>query len=279
MKSQSVRAALALGVLAAAFLALGRPWPAGADDKPDPKDDAKLLTAKWKVWRIENSNGIVADGTDALVIDGAQMKYLNGGSAPGTEGKLSIDPSKDPKELDFEITARGNIGEKRLGIYRVSKGQLEICWGDSKKRPTKFTGRPAPGAGVEYITYHSDDFKPDEAAAKETKRLEGKWVSEKGGDGVVIDGDDMQFLYGGNNKGAKAKFVVDPSKDPKEIEVVYTVGSERYKTRIGIYKTEDDKLTISLSDFDSDKRPTKLAGGDAPGAGKWFQVYKREKDK
>jgi uncharacterized protein (TIGR03067 family) len=278
MKSRCVRVALTLSVLAAAFLALSGPRPAAADDKSDPKDDAKLLAGKWKLWRIENGNGIVADSTDALLIDGAQMQYLNGGTAKGTEGKLTINPTKDPKEIDFEITARGNIGEKRLGIYRVSKGQLEICWGD-KKRPTKFTGRPAPGAGVEYFIYRSDDFKPDEAAAKEMKRLEGKWVAEKGGDGVVIDGDDMQFLWGGNNKGAKAKFVVDPSKDPKEIEVVYTVGSERYKTRIGIYKLDDDKLTLSLSDFDSDKRPTKLSGGDAPGAGKWFQAYKREKDK
>ena len=248
-----------------------------AADKNDAKEEAKLLQGRWNAWRTENSNGLVADCFDAVLIDGAEIQNLNGGTTKGTLFKFTIDPTKNPKEIDAEILARGNLGEKRLGIYRLSKDVLEICWGDAKKRPTKFTGRLAVGAGSEYTIYHSEKFKPNEAVTREMKRFEGKWLADDGGNGGLFEDDRIQFLTPAG-KGPRARFLVDPSKNPKEIEVVYTSGSEIYKRRLGIYQLEEDKLTLSLSDFDSDKRPTKLKGGDAPGAGKWFAVYKRQKD-
>jgi uncharacterized protein (TIGR03067 family) len=275
MKRLPLQAVISAALLAAVGLAGQR---GNAADK-DNANDAKQLQGKWTMWRMENSNGITADCHDSMVFDGAEIQNLNGGTTQGTRFKFTIDPTKDPKEIDVEILARGNIGEKRLGIYRMSNDVLEICWGDSKKRPTTFTGKPGAGAGSDYLIYHGEKFKQDEATATEMKRMEGRWAAEKGGDGMVIDGDELQFLWGGNNKGAKAKFLVDPSKDPSEIEVIYTQGSEIYKKRIGIYKLDGDKLTVSLSDLDADKRPTKLAGGDAPGAGKWFGVFRRQTDR
>jgi uncharacterized protein (TIGR03067 family) len=265
-----------VGLLAAVSFALPLSR-APADDKKDAKEEAKLLQGRWNVWRIENSNGIVADCADAILIDDAEIQNLNGGSTRGTQFKFTIDPTKNPKEIDVEILARGNIGEKRLGIYRLSKDVLEICWGDAKKRPTKFTGKLTIGAGSEYTICHGEKFKPDEAVAREMKRFEGKWLADDGGNGGFFEDDHIQFLTPAG-KGPRARFLVDPSKDPREIEVIYTSGSEIYKRRIGIYQLEGDKLTLSLSDCDSSKRPTQLKGGDAPGAGKWFAVYHRQKD-
>jgi uncharacterized protein (TIGR03067 family) len=137
-----------------------------------------------------------------------------------------------------------------------------------------------PGAAAHnYVIYHSEEFKQDEAVARAMKALEGRWMESPKGNGVVIEDEKMQFLWGGNNKGAEARFLVDPAKDPKEIEVIYTVGSERYKRRIGVYKLEGDTLTLSLSEFDADKRPTKFAAAGTPGGGDMFIVYHREKDK
>jgi uncharacterized protein (TIGR03067 family) len=249
----------------------------GADDKKDVKEDAKLLQGRWNAWRVENSNGLVADCFDAILIEGAEMQNLNGGTARGTLLKFTVDPTKNPKQIDAIVLARGNIGEKRLGIYRLSKDVLEICWGDAKKRPTKFTGRLAVGAGSDYTIYHGEKYKPDAAVTREMKRFEGKWLDDKGGNGGLFEDDHLQFLTPAG-KGPRARFLVDPSKNPKEIEIIYTSGSEIYKRRVGIYQLENDKLTLSLSDLGSNKRPTKLKGGDAPGAGKWFAVYKRQKD-
>jgi uncharacterized protein (TIGR03067 family) len=129
-----------------------------------------------------------------------------------------------------------------------------------------------------------------EEISKEFKALEGKWNlvefhrlgsavprTRDRKESVVIEGDDLQYYYGGTGKGAHAKFLVDPSKDPRQIEVIYTVGSERYKKRIGIYKLSDKKLEISLSADDADTRPTALSGlkGTA-GAGDVYYVYEKE---
>ena len=64
----------------------------------------------------------------------------------------------------------------QLGIYKfMGAGQLEISWGEpgSNKRPTKFSGKLAPGASLNI--YRASDFKLPEAVAKELTALEGKW--------------------------------------------------------------------------------------------------------
>jgi uncharacterized protein (TIGR03067 family) len=238
---------------------------------------------RWRAWRAEDSKGIDASPGDGLVIQGQDIQFLWGGNNKGSTATFTIDPAKEPKEIDVFFTSGSWINKRQLGIYRVSKGQLEIAWAGigEEKRPRKFTGRLVPGTATQnYVIYHSEEFKQDEAVARAMKDLEGRWMESPKGNGVVIEDEKMQFLWGGNNKGAEARFLVDPAKDPKEIEVIYTVGSERYKRRIGIYKLVGDVLTLRLSEFDADKRPTKFAGaGSGIPGGEMFITYRREKDK
>src|SRR5262245_32165524 len=88
-----------VGLLVAVCLALSLSRSA-AGGKKDAKEEAKLLQGRWNVWRIENSNGLVADNADAILIEGAEIQYLNGGTTRGTLCKFTIDPTKDPKEID-----------------------------------------------------------------------------------------------------------------------------------------------------------------------------------
>src|SRR5262249_28149438 len=157
----------------------------------------------------------------------------------------------------------------------------EISWGTpgEAKRPTKFTGKLTPGAGFNCTTYRAEDFKEDEAVAKELKRLEGRWMVDPKSDGVVIEDYGLKFIWGGNNRGSEAKFQVDPTKEPKEIDVVYTAGSENRQKRLGIYKLEDDVLHLVLGEMNGTKRPTQFAKRDSPGGGDLYLIYKLEKDK
>jgi uncharacterized protein (TIGR03067 family) len=245
----------------------------GAPDRP------ARLEGVWRAWRIETSNGIDASSGDGMVIDGHDIEFLWGRNNKGATARFTTNPAQQPREIDIAFTSGSLIGRKQLGIYRISKGQLEVsCAGaGDTRRPTKFSGRLGPGAGQSYVVYRGSDFKEDEAVVEELRRLEGRWMADPKGDGVVIDGDRMQFLWGGNNKGAEARFLIDPSTDPREVEIVYTAGSERYHKRIGIYKLDGDTLTVSLSNFDAASRPTKFAQGP-PGGGEVYVVYRRQQD-
>jgi uncharacterized protein (TIGR03067 family) len=246
------------------------------------QSDQAALEHRWRAWRTEDSKGIDASVSDGMAIEGKDIQFFWGGNNKGATATFTIDPTKEPKEIDVLYTSGSWINKKQLGIYRLSKGRLEIAWGGvgDEKRPRKFTGRLVPGAAAHnYVIYRSEEFRQDEAVARAMKALEGRWMESPKGNGVVIEDEKMQFLWGGNNLGAEARFLVDPAKDPKEIEVIYTVGSERYRRRIGIYKREGDMLTLSLSEFDADKRPTKFVGRGTPGGGDMFIVYLREKDR
>jgi uncharacterized protein (TIGR03067 family) len=59
----------------------------------------------------------------------------------GDEFKFSVDPFKNPKEMDLVFTKGKNIGKKCLAIYSVSGDQLKICTG-TKLRPTRGGPRP-----------------------------------------------------------------------------------------------------------------------------------------
>jgi uncharacterized protein (TIGR03067 family) len=286
---------LAAPLVAVAALAAFCGVPARpADDKPDAQAEAKRFEGRWRAWRSVKDGDTTADPGDGMLIESNNVQFLWGGDNKGGTATLTLRPGASPREIDLEHTSGGSKGKKQLGIYRfTAEGQLEVSWGEVgvDKRPTQFSGKLGPGAGKPLVIYRSAAFKLPEAEARELKALEGVWrgtalhragraepADRAKGEGLVIDGDDMQFLWGGSNKGARARFVVDPSKDPKQIEIVYTVGSERYKKRLGVYRLSGDKLELSLSGFNADVRPTAFTGvKGTPGAADLYFSFEREK--
>jgi uncharacterized protein (TIGR03067 family) len=84
----------------------------------------------------------------------------------------------------------------------------------------------------------------------------------------------MQFLSG-SKPGDQAKFVIDPSKQPGQIEVVYAAGPFHGKRRIGIYKLDSDTLQLSLSEPGGDRRPTTFGDTTPPGKGPVSFTFRR----
>ena len=255
--------------------------------------DGNKLEGTWSLWRSVNSGKTTADSGEGMIVDANTIQLTLRGKPLAEKGIYTVKADADPKEIDFEHTFGRYKGKKQLGIYKFTgAGQLEISWAEPglTKRPTKFSGKLALGAGTPLNIYRASDFKLPEAVAKELKALEGKWkvivyhrlgraepMAVKRGEGFILEGEDVQYFWGGSNKGGKARYMVNPEASPRQIEFVFTVGQDRYHTRIGIYKLNGNKLEVSLSGINGETRPTAFTGlKGTPGAGDQYFVYEKE---
>lgn len=143
MKALSVAAGILVAVIAAGWLQAGQ--------KDDAKSVLKKLEGKWKMEKIE-VNGAERDASRmGAVIDGSEITLTHEGKKENT-GKLTLDPSKDPAEVDWKWTSGNSSGNTSMGIYQLKDDTLTICMNQARgkgsdKRPKKFTTKPDVGNG------------------------------------------------------------------------------------------------------------------------------------
>jgi len=95
-----------------------------ADGQPMP--DEMLKTAKR-----------VSKAGETTVTMGAQM-FL--------KAKYTIDPSKNPKTIDYDMTDGFTKGKKQFGIYKIDADTVTFCFASPEKdRPKEFTSPPGSG--------------------------------------------------------------------------------------------------------------------------------------
>jgi uncharacterized protein (TIGR03067 family) len=132
---------LALG----AFL-LGIGFLTAADDAKQEaiKKDRKKYEGTWRVTALE-INGNKAPDDDAKKItvvnkaDGTWILQVDGNKI--TEGTSEIDPTKNPKTIDFMETEGDNKGKIVLGIYELGDDTRKLCCCTEAgaTRPTEFS--------------------------------------------------------------------------------------------------------------------------------------------
>ena len=150
--------------VAIAALLLGAGGAPGDDKEEAAKKALKALEGNWQLTRQEERGSLTPKPVVArlrIVIEGQQMSWYIGNPASNQDADLTIDPTKDPKTIDAEITKGSAKDKKMLGIYKLDKNTLEVCWGEpgSDKRPTKFTSRPGVGSGNVYAKYEREKDK------------------------------------------------------------------------------------------------------------------------
>jgi uncharacterized protein (TIGR03067 family) len=112
------------------------------------RKELKALEGEWVVQRIETKDGKQEPGDGeqiSLIIKGAKWTF-------GTleEGEVvALDPSANPKLLDFKSVRKGRADKVNEAIYKVDGDTLIICiyQGKDKKRPTSFD-KPTEGDTV-----------------------------------------------------------------------------------------------------------------------------------
>jgi uncharacterized protein (TIGR03067 family) len=139
---RTIRIALLIGIAAAA---ISSAW---ADENKAVKKDLAQLQGEWSM--VSGS----ADGQPMPDLLLKQMKRVcKGDEATVTmagqtyiKAKFTIDPSKKPKTIDYQMTDGFTKGKNQIGIYEVEGETFKSCFGKpGAERPTDFTSKPGDG--------------------------------------------------------------------------------------------------------------------------------------
>lgn len=122
--------------------------------------------------------------------------------------------------------------------------------------------------------------EPAEEAKKELEKLQGEWVmaalevegkpvpDEKiQGTTLTIKGD--KYIVSVKDKKHEVTITLDPTKNPKHIDMAFPDGTNAPRIGKGIYKIEDDKFILCRTQSTDGDRPTQFGTFDNTGL---FQV-------
>jgi uncharacterized protein (TIGR03067 family) len=128
-----------------ATVAISPAW--AADDQAVQKDLARLQ-GEWSM--VSGS----ADGQSMPDEMRKQMKRVCKGDETTTtmggqmfiKAKITLDPSKKPKTIDYQMTDGFTKGKTQFGIYEVDGDTFKSCFGKpGAERPADFTSKPGDG--------------------------------------------------------------------------------------------------------------------------------------
>jgi uncharacterized protein (TIGR03067 family) len=65
------------------------------------------------------------------------------------KAKVTVDPGKKPKTIDYDVTDGFFKGKKQLGLYEIDGDTAKFCFANpDAERPTDFTTKEGSGRTV-----------------------------------------------------------------------------------------------------------------------------------
>ena len=137
-----LQTALLIGFISLTFA------PALAEPSQAVKKDLAALQGEWSM--VSGS----ADGQSMPDEMRKQMKRVCKGDVTTTtmegqiflKAKITIDPSKKPKTIDYQMTGGATKGKTQLGIYELDGDTFKACFTKpGAERPADFTSKPGDG--------------------------------------------------------------------------------------------------------------------------------------
>ena len=122
-------------------------------------------------------------------------------------------------------------------------------------------------------------------AKKDLDKLQGTWKRTAAEmDGKKVSADELQkttltiksdeYVLKMGDQTRKGHIKLDPTKKPKQIDIISGAGPNKGKSLLGIYELEGDTFRYCIAQAGKD-RPTEFAS--RPGSGQGLYVNKREK--
>jgi uncharacterized protein (TIGR03067 family) len=246
---------------------------AAPDDKKDaPKEPAKELApfqGTWKVLRAEGGGKGAPPLKEEVRITFAGNKMtMQEGKFPPQEGTFSVDPTKDPAEIDMN----SGMNPKVPGIYKFEKdGRLSLSFFVRKATPQRPKKFGEGDAVVLVLEKTKEKSEPRKEIGKDQTPFQGAWKVTKmefgGKDAPGGTPEDMRFTFAGDKLTVtegktppqNGTFAINAKTEPGEIDYVNS-SNQRIQ---GIYKFDQDgKLTICTAVTPGGKRPFKFGDPD-----------------
>lgn len=121
---------------------------AGDDRELAIKKDRKQIEGRWNIISlVVSGNEVAAEEIRKYTVinqaDGAWS--LQEAGKVISKGTSTIDPTRQPKTLDFKVTEGAGEGKQYLGIYELDETTRKMCFAPpDQDRPTEF--RSADGS-------------------------------------------------------------------------------------------------------------------------------------
>ncbi len=131
----------------------------------------------------------------------------------------------------------------------------------------------------------ADEAPPQEAVKRDLELFQGTWtVNSMEMDGKFVPEEKRKkvkltlkgehFTFDNGEGPEPGLYKIDPTKTPKQLNIVITEGQDKGKVYLVIYKFEDGKM-IQCMELSNKNRPDKFTGN--AGTGCALEVWQREK--
>jgi uncharacterized protein (TIGR03067 family) len=117
---------------------------AGSAAKDTAADPLAPLQGTWEVVSLEKSGSAVPQDDIAgltVIITGSSYKVINKDNV--SKGTFSLDPSKEPKQMDVQHTTESGDSQSMPAIYDVNGDTMRVCYNpEGGTRPSSFSTKP-----------------------------------------------------------------------------------------------------------------------------------------
>lgn len=275
------------------------------------KNALEKLQGTWVVTELEiEGQAAPAMGESKIVVNGRQFTTIAMGAV--YEGTIEVDDSARPRTFDLHFTSGPEAGNTSLGIYELKGDTWKICLTlFGSKRPTKFATSAGSGLALETLRREGSgqgskagskkfagdepkqavaevdipdavtvDFGPDQAIPE----LAGEWhMVSCVRDGYALDermvktakrvaeGNETTTTFGAKVF-MKAKFRVDRTTEPKQIDYLLMRGPSKGQLQYGIYELTASDLKLCFRDA-GNARPEDFT--TSLGDGKLYTIWRQ----